>query len=89
MKQDLTIEKIIIDGYSLKGERCYSLKSGKRTERISWLCALKENKLFAPLIFEGSCNKDLFIKWLEDCLLPKLKEGDIIIIDNASFHKGE
>ncbi len=76
-------------GYSLKGERCYSLKSGKRTERISWLSALKNNKLLSPLIFKGSCNKDLFIMWLKDCLLPKLEKGDIIIIDNASFHKGE
>lgn len=27
--------------------------------------------------------------WLEKCLLPSLEPGDIIIIDNASFHKGE
>jgi transposase len=27
--------------------------------------------------------------WLENCLLPKLEKGDIIVIDNASFHKGE
>ena len=29
-------------GYSSKGERCYALKSGKRTQRISWIAALKE-----------------------------------------------
>jgi transposase len=29
-------------GYSPKGERCYAFKSGKRTERVSWLSALKE-----------------------------------------------
>lgn len=37
----------------------------------------------------GCCNKNLFTMCLEDCLLPSLKKGDIIIIDNASFHKGE
>ncbi len=47
-------------GYSPKGERCYALKSGKRTERISWISALREKKLFAPLTFEGSCNRNLF-----------------------------
>ncbi|NET74361.1 MAG: IS630 family transposase, partial [Sphaerospermopsis sp. SIO1G2] len=52
-------------GYSKKGERCYSLKSGKRHQRVSWICALKEKQLFAPLIFDGSCNKDLFKMWLE------------------------
>ena len=34
--------------YSSKEERCYALKSGKRTERVSWIGALKENILFAP-----------------------------------------
>ena len=65
------------------------LRSGKRTQRVSWLAALKEGKLFAPLTFEGSCNRDLFENWLKNCLLPQLNPGDLIIIDNASFHKGE
>lgn len=56
---------------------------------MSWLSALKSGKLFAPLTFEGSCNRDLFETWLRDCLIPKLEPGDVIIIDNASFHQGE
>ena len=76
-------------GSSLKGERCQALRAGKRTERVSWLVALKSGQLFAPLTFQGSCNKNLFETWLKNCLLPKLERGDIIIIDNASFHKGE
>jgi transposase len=51
--------------------------------------ALREKKLFAPLTFEGGCNRDLFEEWLEKCLIPQLEKGDVIIIDNASFHKGE
>ena len=27
--------------------------------------------------------------WLEDCLLPQLQPGDVIVIDNASFHHGQ
>lgn len=50
---------------------------------------MKEGKLLAPLTFEGSCNKDLFEAWLKNCLLPLLEPGDIIIIDNASFHKAD
>jgi transposase len=76
-------------GYSLKGERCHALKSGKRAERISWIGALRSQRLFAPLIFEGSCNRNLFEAWLDQCLLPQLEKGDVIIIDNASFHHGE
>ncbi len=50
---------------------------------------MKSGKVFAPLTFEGSCNRDLFEAWLATCLIPKLNPGDIIILDNASFHKGE
>ncbi|EAZ92820.1 putative transposase [Crocosphaera chwakensis CCY0110] len=51
--------------------------------------ALKEGKIFAPLIFEGGCNKSLFEAWLSQSLIPQLELGDIIIVDNATFHKGK
>ena len=48
-------------GYSPKGERCYALKSGKRTQRISWIAALKSGKLFAPLTYEGCAKSEAFL----------------------------
>ena len=76
-------------GYSPKGERCYAFKSGKKRERTSWIAALKEGKVFAPLTFEGSCNHHVVEAWLSASLLPQLYPGDIIVMDNATFHKGE
>lgn len=76
-------------GYCEIGQRFEALKSGKRTERVSWIAALKEGGIFAPMTFTGACNRDLFEMWLEKCLLPKLNPGDTIIIDNASFHKSQ
>lgn len=76
-------------GYCKVGQRFYALKSGKRTERVSWIAALKEGRLFAPMTFEGSCNRDLFEMWLEQCLVPQLQPGDVIVIDNASFHRSQ
>ena len=49
--------------------------------------ALKQEELFAPITFSGSCNRDLFERWLEQSLLPQLQPGDVIVIDNASFHR--
>ena len=65
----------------------YDLKDGNRRERVSWIAALKQDKLFAPLTFEGSCNRRLVEQWLEESLLPQLNRGDVIVMDNASFHK--
>lgn len=76
-------------GDSPRGERCYALKCGKKRERTSWISALREGKILAPLTFEGSCNRDLFEAWLSQSLIPQLNPGDMIIVDNATFHKGE
>lgn len=76
-------------GYSPCGERLYALKSGKRTERVSWIAALKDGKLLAPMTFEGSCNRDLFEMWLEKVLIKEVEPGDVIVIDNASFHRSQ
>lgn len=38
------------------------------------------------MTFAGFCNRDLFELWLEQCLVPQLQPGDVIGMDNASFH---
>ena len=76
-------------GYCKIGQRFHCLKLGKRTERVSWIAALKEGKLLAPMTFEGSCNRDLFEMWLSNCLVPQLQPGDVIVIDNATFHRSQ
>ncbi len=76
-------------GYCEIGQRFYALKSGKRTERVSWIAALKQGKLFAPITFSGSCSRELLEMWLEKCLVPQLQSGDVIVIDNASFHHSQ
>ena len=65
----------------------YDLKSGRRTERVSWIAALNEGRIFAPLKVKGSSNTHLFESWVSECLVPQLIPGQVIIMDNASFHK--
>ena len=75
-------------GYAPKGERCHDLKSGQRCGRVNMIAALCDGKLMAPFTVDGSCNRDVFEKWLEECLVPSLKKGQLVMMDNASFHKG-
>ncbi len=70
-----------------KGPRIYALKPGKRQKRLSIISALHKNTLKAPFVFEGSCNREVFETYLLKVLLPVLKPGQTIIMDNASFHK--
>jgi transposase len=76
-------------GYCKVGQRFQALKRGKRTERVSWIAALEQGKLIAPMTFVGACHRDLFEVWLEECLLPNLQPGSVIVIDNASFHRSQ
>ena len=39
------------------------------------MAALKQGELFAPITFSGSCNRDLWERWLEQSLLPQLQPG--------------
>ena len=67
----------------------FRLKVRKKKRKNKWDRGIKRKKLFAPLTFAGSCNPYLFEYWLEFCLIPQLNVGDVIMVDNGSFHKGE
>ncbi len=76
-------------GWSMKGSRCNGSKSGRRSERTSFIGALNRNSLIASLVFTGSCDSKVFESYIENCLVPELKPGQVIIADNASFHKSK
>lgn len=69
-------------------QRLYGEQSGKRlSSRISLIGAYSQGRLRAPFRFEGYTDTQVFNLWLERCLLPELVPGQVIILDNASFHK--
>ncbi|WP_261891496.1 IS630 family transposase [Acaryochloris marina] len=74
--------------YGPKGERVYALKTGRRSGRVNMIAALRAKQLMAPFTIEGACNRTVFEIWLERCLIPMLKPGQKLVIDNATFHKG-
>ena len=76
--------------WSPKGTRAYATKLGHKTERVSLAGAkrLKQNKIFAPFLFQGNCNREIFEIFLEKVLLPLLQPKSILVLDNASIHKG-
>lgn len=40
------------------------------------------------MTYEGYCNRQVFEAWLEQELLPQLIPGQVLVCDNATFHKG-
>ena len=60
-----------------------------RFARESFISGLHNGKLLSPMCFQGTCNSELFNIWLKEVLIPNLKPGQVLILDNASFHRSE
>ena len=76
-------------GYSHISERFYALKLGHRTCRISMVAGWCNRTVIAPMTFERYCDTLLFEAWVEQQLVPELKPGQVVGMDNASFHKSQ
>jgi len=81
-------DDVLAYGWAEKGERLYQLKPGNATQRISIIGALNDCVFIAPLLFEGYTNGAVFMTYLEKVLIPVLKKGQVVVMDNAAFHKG-
>lgn len=79
--------EVVLTGWAQRGKRCYARKKAKRKIRYNITAALNLKQLFAPFVFEGHSNKAIYETYVEQVLVPSLRPGMVIIIDNASFHK--
>lgn len=74
-------------GYGKIGKRVAGERSGKRFARTSLISALKNNKPIAPMEFKGYCDTEVVLAWVEGMLIPQLQPEDVVIWDNATFHR--
>ena len=74
-------------GWCQKGKKLLGKKSGKYYQRTNIIAGLVNKKSIAPMIFNGSCNTKLFEAWIEQFLIKELWPGQVVIMDNAAFHK--
>ena len=44
--------------------------------------------IVAPFVIDCPVNRDIFETWVERVLVPALRPGDTVIMDNLSSHKG-
>jgi transposase len=54
---------------------------------ITFVAALRHNKMMAPMVIDGAMNGEIFLAYVEQCLVPKLRRGDIVMMDNLPAHK--
>ena len=55
---------------------------------MTFLAALRCDGIDAPCVFDGPINGVSFMTYVEQFLVPTLRPGDIVILDNLGSHKG-
>src|SRR5438094_615159 len=55
---------------------------------LTFIAALRHDRVSAPWVVDGPINGAIFRRYVETVLVPELKPGDVVILDNLGSHKG-
>ena len=75
-------------GWATRGQRLLAAVPFARWSTMTFLAGLRATGITAPFVFDGPINACLFQAWVEQVLVPTLRPGDIVVLDNLGSHKG-
>ncbi len=76
-------------GWSPRGERLIGRAPHGHWQTMTFLAALRVDRIDAPCVIDAPLNGELFLAYVEQFLVPTLREGDIVIMDNLGSHKSK
>ncbi len=74
-------------GRSLQGQRLNATAPFGHWGTQTFIAGLRCDGLIAPWVLNGPINRAAFDTYIETQLVPELKSGDVVILDNLSSHK--
>ncbi len=74
-------------GWSLRGPRLMAKAPGGHWATTTFTAGPRHDRIVAPLVLDGPMNGEAVVSWVEPFLVPDLKPGDIVIMDNLPAHK--
>jgi transposase len=74
-------------GRAPRGERLVAAIPHGHWKTTTFVAALRSDGLVAPMVIDGAMTGDLFVAYTEQVLVPTLRPGDIVVLDNLSSHK--
>ena len=75
--------------WAAKGERTFCSIPRNRGKNTTLLSSISLEGMGPSLVVQGSTNKALFEAYVERVLCPSLKDGQVVVMDNLSAHKGD
>ena len=77
-----------VRGRAPSGDRVIGTVPLGAWETITFVAALRHNKMTAPMVVEGAMTGGMFLAYIEQCLVPTLRRNDIVVMDNCRVHMG-
>ncbi len=77
-----------IRGWSERGSKLIGRAPFGKWTTLTFVAALRANRIDAPCVLDGPINAQSFTAWVEQFLIPTLTPGDVVIMDNLGSHKG-
>ena len=75
-------------GRCLRGERLRMSVPHGHWKTTTVIAGLRTSGIVAPFVVDCAADRDVFETWIEQVLVPELRAGDIVVMDNLSSHKG-
>jgi transposase len=76
-------------GWAPRGQKLLAKVPQGHWRTLTFLAALRRDRIDAPCVIDGPINGENFLAYVEQVLVPTLKPGDIVIIDNLGSHKAK
>ena len=74
-------------GWGRRCERVISDVPHGHWKTTTFVGALRTSGMTAPMVIDGAMNGELFLAYVQQQLIPTLRSGDIVVMDNLSSHK--
>ena len=74
-------------GRARRGERVIASVPHGHWKTSTFVAALRQNQITAPLVIDGAMNGEVFLAYVEQFLAPTLAPGDVVVMDNLASHK--
>jgi transposase len=75
-------------GRAPRGERLRASLPHGHWRTTTFVAGLRLNGIDAPMVIDGPINGEIFRIYVERVLVPTLRPGDIVVMDNLGSHKG-
>ena len=76
-------------GWGPKGLRLKAYAPYGHWKTLTFIAALRHDRIDAPWVVDGPINGELFLVYIEQILAPTLSPGDVVVLDNLGSHKGK